>query len=134
MHELSLVQGVIDAIGDAAEEKKGRVLSFEVRVGELAQFDLRLVRGLLKELARGTRLEGAKAVVRPERAKVKCLTCGHVWGFKDVIRPMGKDAREVVHFFPELLSTYSRCPSCSKSYLEIVAGRSVRIAEVELDV
>jgi Zn finger protein HypA/HybF involved in hydrogenase expression len=134
VHELSLVQGVIDAVGAEAEEKKGRVLRFEVRVGELAQFDLQLVRDLLKEMKRGTPLESAKAVVRSERAKVKCMTCGRVWGFKDVVHPMSEDEKEVVHFFPELLSTYSRCPSCSKSYLDIEEGRSVRIARVELDV
>ncbi len=133
MHEYSLVQGIIDALEEMANEKGRRVLSFEVRVGELAQFDLRLVRELLKELKAGTPLEGARVVVRIERSKVKCLSCGSVWRFDDIIQPMAPDEREVVHFFPELLSSYSRCPSCSKSYLEIEEGRSVRIAKVNID-
>lgn len=134
MHEYSLVKGIIDAVQERVDEKRGRVVSVEVRVGELAQFDLRLVRELLNELKIGTSLAGAKMVVRTERSKVRCLGCGSVWRFEDVIQPMSADAKEVVHYFPELLSSYSRCPSCSKSYLEIVEGRGVRIAKVSLDV
>lgn len=134
MHELSLVQGIIDSVQQTAKERGGKVLSFEVRVGELAQFDVGLVRELLKELKKGTPLEGAKVVVRTEKSKMRCLSCGSLWGFSDIVKPMPRDEREVVHFFPELLNSYTRCPSCSKSYLEIEEGRSVRIAEVSLDV
>ena len=134
MHELSLVQGIIDSVQETSKQRGGKVLSFEVRVGELAQFDLRLVRQLLNELKTGTPLKNAKVVVRVEKSKVKCSSCGSVWRFKDVVRPMSGDEREVVHFFPELLNSYTRCPSCSKSYLEIEEGRSVRIASVSLDV
>ncbi len=133
MHEFSLVQGIISSLLETAEKRNARVLSFEVRVGELAQFDIGLVRALLNELRAGTPLEGAKAVVRRESSKVKCLSCGSVWGFNDVVRSMSEDEREVVHYFPELLSSYTRCPSCSKSYFEIEGGRSVRIAEMRLD-
>jgi Zn finger protein HypA/HybF involved in hydrogenase expression len=134
LHEFSLVQGIIDAVLATAEKERGKVLSFEVRVGELAQFDLRLVRALLNELKMGTPLETSKVVVRRESSKVRCLGCGSVWGFKDIVRPMSDEEREIVHFFPELLNSHFRCPACSKSYLEIEEGRSVRIAGVCLDV
>ncbi len=128
-----MVQGIISSLLETAEKRKARVLSFEVRVGELAQFDIRLVKALLNELKAGTPLEGSKAVVRRENSKIRCLGCGSVWGFRDVVRSMSKDEREVVHYFPELLNSYTRCPSCSKSYFEIEEGRSVRIAEMRLD-
>jgi Zn finger protein HypA/HybF involved in hydrogenase expression len=128
------VEGIIDSIRETAQQSGGRVRSYRISVGELAQFDLRLVRELLKELSKGTPLYGAKAEVKSERSRVKCLSCGSVWRFDDIIRPLSGDEKEVVHFLPELLSSYSRCPSCSKSYFEIEEGRSVRIAEVILDV
>lgn len=134
LHELSLVQGIIDALQGTAKEKGGRVTSFEVRIGELAQFDIRLVRGLLKDLKAGTPLKDAKFVVKTEVSKVKCASCGSVWRFEEVVGQMQDDAKEAVHFFPELLNTYAHCPSCSSSYLEIQQGRSVRISEVVLDV
>ncbi len=134
MHELSLVQGIIDAVQAMAGEKRGRVLSFEVKVGELAQFDLGLVRELLNELKADTSLAGAKVSVRQEKSRIRCLSCGSVWSFDEVAGPISSDGREVVHFFPELVNSYSHCPSCSKSFLEIEQGRSVRIARVDLDV
>jgi len=133
MHELSLVEGVIQAVAETSATNGKRVKTVSVRVGELAQFDLRVIRELLTELKKGTPLEGARVQVRLERAKVRCLNCKKQWTFGDIVSPLSNDDKEVVHFFPELLSTYSRCPSCRKNYLEIEEGRSVRIAGVEFE-
>jgi Zn finger protein HypA/HybF involved in hydrogenase expression len=133
LHELSLVEGIIQSVGDLAATNGKQVKSVSVSVGELAQFDLRVIRELLAELKGGTPLEGARIQVRLEKAKVKCLNCKKEWTFGDVVGPLSKDEKEVVHFFPEILSTYSRCPSCNRNYLEIEKGRSVRIAEVRFE-
>ena len=133
MHELSLVQGIINAVSETASEKRGRVLTDRIGVGELAQFDIRLVRGLLNDLKKGTPLERAKITVEPEKSKVKCLSCGRTWNFQELADPISSDEREMMHFLPELLNSCSRCPNCSKSYFEIEEGRSVRIIEVVLD-
>lgn len=103
-------------------------------MGELAQFDIRLVRQLLADLRKGTPLERAEAVVETEKSKVKCLSCGAQLDFQELIGPLSADEREMVHFLPELLSSCSKCPSCSKSYFEIEEGRSVKLVEVVLDV
>jgi Zn finger protein HypA/HybF involved in hydrogenase expression len=134
LHELSLVEGIIEAVQETARDRGGRVKSFKVRVGELAQFDIRRIRELLVELKKGTQLEQARAVVVRERSRVRCLSCNSEWNFDDLVGPLQRNEKEMVHFLPELLSSYSKCPSCSKSYLEIEEGRSVRLAEVELDV
>jgi Zn finger protein HypA/HybF involved in hydrogenase expression len=134
LHELSLVEGIIEAVEEEAKGRGGNVRSFKVKVGELAQFDLRLVRELLRELRQGTPLQSTRVRVELERAKIRCLTCNSEWNFDDVIGHMSADEKEVVHFLPELFSCYFRCPSCSKSYFEIEQGRSVRVAEVTLDV
>jgi len=130
MHELSLVEGIIQSVGEAAATSRSRVKSVNVAVGELAQFDLRVIRELLAELKKGTPLDGARIQVRLERAKVRCLNCKKEWTFGDIVGPLSKDEKETVHFFPEILSTYSRCPSCRSRYLEIEKGRSVRLVEV----
>ncbi len=108
--------------------------SFKVGVGELAQFDIRLVRRLLNDVSKGTPLEGATVVVEREKSRVRCLSCGKAWGFRDLVGSLSKEEREAVHFLPELLSSWSRCPSCSKNYFEIEEGRGVRLFEVVLDV
>jgi Zn finger protein HypA/HybF involved in hydrogenase expression len=134
LHELSLVQGILDAVRETADEKGGRVRSFRVGVGELAQFDVRLVRQLLKDMKKGTSLQGASVTVEPEKSKIRCLTCGKRWDFQELAGPLTGDEKEMMHFLPELLNSCTKCPSCSKSYFEIEEGRSVRIIEVVLDV
>lgn len=121
-------------MGDAARERGGKVRSFRVRVGELAQFDLGLIKELLAELSRGTDLEGATAVVQEEKSMVRCESCKSEWLFGDLVGALPDDEKEVIHFLPELLATYCRCPSCSRGYFKILEGRSVRVEEVVLDV
>ena len=133
MHELSLVQGIVDAVQETAREKKGKVTSFKIEVGELSQFDIRLIRQLLADITKGTPLEGAKVIVQREKCRVRCLGCGNRWGFEQLTGTLSENDKEMVHFLPELISSCSKCPSCSKSYFEIEAGRSVRVAEVTLD-
>jgi len=132
LHEFSLVQGIIDAVQETAQDKGGRVKSFKVQVGELAQFDIRLIRELLVELKKGTQLEQAKTIVVRERSRVRCLSCNSEWNFDDLVGPLRRNEKEMVHFLPEILSSYCKCPSCSRSYFEIVKGRSVTVAEVKL--
>ena len=124
----------MDAVEETADAKGGRVMSFKVGIGELAQFDTHLVRQLLSDLRKGTPLEEAEVVVQTEKSKIRCLSCGADLDFQELIGPLSDDEREMVHFLPELLSSFSKCPSCSKSYFEIEEGRSVRVAEVVLDV
>jgi len=133
LHELSLVQGIVDAVQETAREKKGKVTSFKIEVGELSQFDIRLIRQLLADITKGTPLEGAKVIVQREKCRVRCLGCGNRWGFEQLTGTLSENDKEMVHFLPELISSCSKCPSCSKSYFEIEAGRSVRVAEVTLD-
>ena len=128
-----MVEGIIQAVDETSAANGKRVKTVSVRVGELAQFDLRVIRELLTELKKGTPLEDARVHVRLEKAKVRCLSCKKQWTFRDIVGPLPNEDKEVVHFFPELLSTYSRCPSCHKNYLEIEEGRSVRIAGVRFE-
>ena len=46
---------------------------------------------------------------------------------------MSEDEKEMVHFLPELLNSFAKCPSCSRSFFEIEEGRSVRLIEVVFD-
>ena len=124
----------MDTVKEVADEKGGSVKSVRVGVGELAQFDIRLVRQLLEDMKGGTSLHGARITVEPEKSKIKCLSCGKRWNFSDLSGPLTRDEREMMHFLPELLNSCMTCPSCSKSYFEIEEGRSVRIIEVVLDV
>ncbi|MEM2873110.1 MAG: hydrogenase/urease maturation nickel metallochaperone HypA [Nitrososphaerales archaeon] len=134
MHELALVEGIISNVIDFAHERKGHVVSFKVAIGEFAQFDKKLIKDLLVELVKGTELEKAKMIVKIEKAETKCLHCNSKWGVNELLEPLSNDQKEMIHFLPELLNSFTKCPNCGKSDFEIEKGRSVRVVEVELSV
>ena len=131
MHELTLVQGMLDLVGETAEREGRRIKGCKIGVGELSQFDEKLIRRLFVDLTRGTPLQGARFSIKRERSNLRCLGCGRVWALKDLASQLSTHEREMVHFIPELLNSFARCPSCSKGFFEIEAGRSVRIVEVD---
>lgn len=134
MHELVLVEGLISEVRELAHQKKGRVIGFKIAIGELAQFENSLIEELLFQLVKGTELETAKIVIEIEKSEVRCLYCGANSGFRELIAPLSENDKEMVHFFPELINAFSKCPKCENHDLEIKKGRSVRLVEVELDV
>lgn len=102
-------------------------------IGEIADFNRELVEGLLRDLVENSELKGAKVRVVVDKAEVRCYGCNSLWGFKDLIEPLPEDFREMVHFVPELLSSFTKCPKCGSQDLHIESGRSVRIVEVQLE-
>lgn len=133
MHELVVASGIVDAVSNYAREENRRVASFTVSIGELAGFNKDLIEGLLRDLVKNSPLENAKILVRLERATVKCLTCSSVWGLNDLVESLSESEREMIHFLPELVSAFSKCPKCSSHDLQIESGRSVRVVGVELE-
>lgn len=133
MHELTLVQGILDSVNETSAKQGGKVMSCKIGVGELAQFDTKLIRQLFADLTRGTALQHAKVMIVPEKSRVRCISCGRTWDFQDLAKQLSVSDREMVHFLPELLNSCAKCPSCSKSYFEIEDGRSIRVIEVVLD-
>jgi len=133
MHELTLVQGILDSVNESARTEGRKVAGFTIGIGELAQFDRRLLRKLFRDLTEGTPLGDAKASFEFEMAGLKCLGCGNKLSFRDLSGQLSKQEKEMVHFLPELLNSFAKCPTCSRSYFEIEAGRSVRIVEIVFD-
>jgi len=134
LHELALVEGIISYVLDIANKRGGHIVSFKVTIGEFAQFDKSLIKDLLVELVKGTELERANIIIEIERAVARCLYCNSKWGVNELLEPLPNDQKEMIHFLPELLNSFSKCPNCGKSDLEIEKGRSVRVAEVRLNV
>jgi len=133
MHEIILVEGIISALLELSHEKGKHINYFKVSVGELSQFDVEIIKYLLTEMMKGTELENTHVDVDVERAMVKCLFCGFKLSFHELISLLSNDEREAIHFLPELISSFCKCPSCGMNDFEIEQGRGVRIVEVKLD-
>ena len=114
MHELSIVESVVDAVTETAARYPGaQVKSVKLRVGVLAA----VVRESLEfcwELATvGTPLAGAALVVNSVPIVLHCAACG-------------QDAEiDGVHSF--------RCPNCGELAADLRQGRELEIESIEIE-
>jgi hydrogenase nickel incorporation protein HypA/HybF len=132
MHELVLVNGIIESVIDVARREGRRVKSFKISVGELASFDIELIKFLLDEVRKGTEIENAKIIVETTNAIVECRTCNSTWGFNEIVKALDENEKEMIHFIPELLSSFTRCPGCGSRDLGVVSGRGIEVEYIEL--
>jgi len=107
-------------------------MSCKIGVGDMAQFDTKLLRQLFKDLTRGAPLQHARVMIVPEKSRVRCMSCGGTGDLQGLVEQLSASDRELVHFLPELLNSCTKCPACSKSYFEVEEGRSISLIEVVL--
>ncbi len=128
MHEWALAEAVITTAFQIAEkENLEEIIEVNIKLGELQQVDLDIFKFALSQL-KPPLLKNAKFNVTRMNAKFKCRACGHEWSFNDVT--IDEDAREAIHFVPEIAHTYVKCPRCGSPDFEVLQGRGVWIDSV----
>ncbi len=144
MHEWSLASGVVLTLKKIMDEKKAKgVREVRLVVGELSQIDKNILRDAITTLSEEELGSKVNVVIEEEKARLKCNTCGYEFGFGEVFEQLrrifcpdlkpGEECENPVHYVPELVSTYIRCPRCGSPDIEIVAGRGVWIKSVVLE-
>ncbi len=144
MHEWSLASGVVLTLRKIVEEKNAKgVKEVKIVVGELSQIDKDILRDAVATLAEEELGYKVSVVIEEEKAKLKCNTCGYEFGFNEAFEQLkrifcpdlkpGEECENPVHYVPELVSTYIRCPKCGSPDIEIIAGRGVWIKSVLLE-
>lgn len=131
MHEWALAEAVVKSVINLAQSKNLRKVEFiSLKVGEIQQIDLEVFDYALKELSKGTVLENAqlKYVLHP--AKILCNNCGNTWDYSESFKKLNEEEKEAIHFIPETIHVYIRCPNCGSVDFEIKEGRGVWIEEV----
>lgn len=107
-----------------AEKRGARRIEVKIKVGELQQVELEVLDFALKELLKRAPLEEVKLKLEREKARFRCKICGLGWGLDEVVT-LSKEELEAVHFVPELIHAFARCPRCKSPDFEIVRGRGV---------
>ncbi|MCD6089734.1 hydrogenase nickel incorporation protein HypA [Candidatus Bathyarchaeota archaeon] len=130
MHEWALAEAVISTVSQiATREGLRRVKKVRLKVGELQQIEIGILRFALSELKRSSLLEEAEFIIETENAELKCRVCGHKWFFKR--NEIDEDVAEAIHFVPEIAHAYIRCPRCGSPDFEVTRGRGVWLESVE---
>lgn len=134
MHEWALAEGVVSTALKVAEEKNARkILEIRIKVGELQQIDMEIFELALKELVRGTKAEHLKIKLESEKAILRCNLCNHEWNFDRTREKLSSEESESIHFIPEIVHTYVRCPRCGSPDFRIEGGRGAWIDSIEME-
>ena len=114
MHELSIVEALIDQVGRELDQadQSGQVLRLELSIGRLSGVHGESVRFAFGLLAPGTRVEGAEIVIQEPKAVCDCHAC---------------NARE------EIDELVIQCPQCGSGDITIEGGRELVLQSVDVE-
>ncbi|MCK4433252.1 MAG: hydrogenase nickel incorporation protein HypA [Methanomicrobia archaeon] len=132
MHEWALAEAVISTALEASKEKNVKeIRELRITMGELQQIDLEIFEFALNEIIKSHDiLKKTKIKIEIENAFFRCNVCGHEWKFtKD---KLSFEESESIHFIPEIVHTYLRCPQCSSPDFEVIKGRGVWLDSIEV--
>lgn len=113
MHELSIVEAIVDtAIPIAKENNAKKILKIYLKVGELSGIVESCVKEYFKEVSKGTIAQDGEIIVEVEPVKIKCLDCGYTG---NSVKPHGI------------------CPKCHKENINVISGNDYYIDHLEVE-
>ena len=113
MHEMSLMEGILNRAADALSEYKvAKVNSLTVRVGVLANVMPAAFEFAFEALTDDTIFSGARLITEVLPIKTRCPQCGKI--FEQEHSPL-------------------RCPDCHTASEEILAGTEVYLASIDFE-
>ena len=134
MHEWALAEAVVAAASQTAKRERLKEVSLlKVKMGELQQVDREVFETALTEILRLEKppLRGARASLEIEKAAFRCRPCRREWKLEAALRGKDREETEAIHFLPEMIYVYVRCPGCSSPDFEIIQGRGVWLESLE---
>jgi len=114
MHELSIVEALIDQVGRELHRagQQGPVARLELSIGRLSGVNCQSVRFAFGLLAQGTPVENAEIVIQQPKAVCVCHACGARTEIDDLV---------------------IQCPRCSSDDIAIEGGRELLLQSIEIE-
>jgi hydrogenase nickel incorporation protein HypA/HybF len=113
MHEMSLAEGVLQLIEDAARrERFARVKSVSLEIGRLAGVEPDAMRFCFDVVTRGSVAEGCRLDIVDTPGTAWCMRCE---------QPV------------EVAQRYDDCPTCGGHQLHVTGGTEMRVKELEVE-
>jgi hydrogenase nickel incorporation protein HypA/HybF len=133
MHEWALAEAVISTILNVAKKNNAKkIVEAKIKIGNLQQIDPDILTFAFQELVKNTPLKKTEVKLEPEGANFKCRVCGFEWGFENVMNGLEVNESEAIHFVPDLVHTFIRCPRCNSPDFEVKRGRGVWVEYVTI--
>lgn len=120
MHELSMAQGIINAVLDTAEENNAtEVTEVTVEVGRLAMINPEQLQFILGVLIENTIMEDAKINFEDIPAEIDCNDCSfHGNAVLD----------DSDHYAPLV-----KCPECDSLSVEVLNGKDIVVKNIVIE-
>ncbi|MFO1283770.1 MAG: hydrogenase maturation nickel metallochaperone HypA [Burkholderiales bacterium] len=113
MHELSLAEGVLDVLRDAAsKDGYARVTTVRLEIGRLSGVEVEAMRFCFDAVARGSIAEGARLEIDETPGSAWCLPCGRT---------------------VPIASRTDPCPACGSWQLQPNGGTRMSVREIEVE-
>jgi len=94
-----------------------------IYVGELQSLNLEIIKEAISKYLSDLGVPFEDISVVEEKASFTCNKCGFNWGFSDI----DPDVREFIHFLPEAVFSFVRCPNCGSRDYDVKSGRLLKI-------
>lgn len=113
MHEMAVVTSILDAVCERAQEEgASRIVSIDLRVGEMRDIHEPLLQKYFDYFSRGTLAEGVEVTMESVPLRFRCDQCGQVYGYD-----LDGDAMP-------------RCPNHPHSGITVVSGTELSIEKI----
>ena len=113
MHEMSLAEGILQLIEEAAQSQGfSRVGAVWLEIGRLASVEPEALRFSFDVVTKGSLADGARLEIVAVAGRGWCLACG-----KSV----------------ELPALYEPCPDCGSFQVQVTGGTEMRVKELEVE-
>lgn len=133
MHEATIANNIIQiAIKVAEKNRAKKVNRISIIAGELQLLDFEALKFAFKALSQDIPLlEKTKLEITCKPAKFKCLKCGEEWSLKRTTQ-LNEDNISRIHFTPDLIVNYLKCPKCGFNDFTIINGKELYVKEIEI--
>lgn len=113
MHEMSLAEGVLQIVEDAARTQKFRRVSAVVlEIGKLSTVEPESMRFCFDAVTRGSVAEGARLEIVETPGSAWCMKCSQS---------------------VDVATRYDPCPLCQSYQLQVTGGTEMRVKELEVE-
>lgn len=129
VHEWALAEAIANYIKKSMEGKT-ILKKLTISLGELQSIDKDILDFALKEILRSMGITVYELNYEIELAVLRCRKCGYEWELDKSI--FHEDILEAIHFVPEIIHSYFKCPKCGSRDFNIVRGRGLWIKEIEV--
>jgi hydrogenase nickel incorporation protein HypA/HybF len=129
MHEWALAEAVLASARQIAVQNHLRIVTeITLRVGGLQQVEPPILRFALSQMKEDI-FKNTKFHILRAKSSLRCRVCGNIWEFSR--KKLDQATSEAIHFIPEAVHSYVKCPKCGSPDFEIASGRGVWLEDIK---